>query len=70
MNCETLYLLLEVWFKEANFEKRGFWREDKVAALIKSNLINQSHWKEKPRGNPQKGKAASDKVKAAEKMKW
>lgn len=45
---------IETWFREnqSNFNNKNFWTRNRVAALIKKELLSLNHWKSKPRGNP------------------
>lgn len=63
MNNKLIELLKE-WFENTDFSKPNLWTRDKVASLIKKELIGLSHWK-----NLSNGKSAARKGLEAMKRK-
>ena len=44
---ELLYILLIEWFNEIDFNKSDLLNKNKIAALLKVNLLNAGHWRNK-----------------------
>ena len=59
---ENLALEIEKWFKNNQFN-RNKWNNNEVGKVLRACLEDCGNWKNKPRGNPRKGKEASDKAK-------
>lgn len=63
MDKNQLLIALKIWFKE-NENNKQIWCRDPIGKLIKEKLLLMENFKNKPRGNPVKAKAASDSAKA------
>lgn len=50
MKDKDLEAELEVWFNNCDHFKARFWHKNKIARMIKQNLKEWGHFKEKPRG--------------------
>jgi hypothetical protein len=56
MNEKELANEINNWFNSKyNDFNPNFWNRNPVARAIKSNLVNNKHWKGLRRGNPAKG---------------
>lgn len=47
MNEKELAKLLNEWFSNNSYQNKNFWCRNPVAKVIKSNLKNWKHWKNK-----------------------
>lgn len=48
MSNKELLEGLTNWFNQLNLNNKNVWHEDKVAALIKTNLNKIGHWRNRP----------------------
>ena len=58
LNDSRVSEVIEEWFKENEdniLNNKSFWSVNKLAKVIKTNLIKHGKWIDKPRGNPKAG---------------
>lgn len=48
---QELENLLSNWFNSIDLSARNIFNQNKIAKLIKSNLVKSNNWKDKPRGS-------------------